>query len=97
MRDWKKERLRRAGGNALRSAARPFAGAPRNSVCADRRADALKKGQWDLAALKIEFEELILSEAPIEILGFGLVEIDHIPRRQDGFLHNAHQANVGTR
>ena len=37
-----------------------------------------EKGQWDLAELKIEFEELILTEAPIEISGFGLDEIDHI-------------------
>ena len=37
-----------------------------------------EKGQWDLAELKIEFEELILVDAPIEISGFGLDEIDHI-------------------
>src|SRR5262249_29453311 len=29
-----------------------------------------EKGQWDLDALKIEFEELILLDAPIEITGF---------------------------
>src|SRR5271157_2569599 len=28
-----------------------------------------EKGEWDLAALKVEFEELILMEAPIEIAG----------------------------
>ena len=37
-----------------------------------------EKGEWNLAELKIEFEELILSDAPIEISGFGLDEIDHI-------------------
>ncbi|HVU22151.1 MAG TPA: DNA methyltransferase [Rhizomicrobium sp.] len=37
-----------------------------------------EKGQWDLAALKIEFEELILEDAPIEIAGFSLPEIDQI-------------------
>jgi ParB-like nuclease domain/DNA methylase len=37
-----------------------------------------EKGQWDLDELKIEFEELILAEAPIEIAGFGLDEIDQI-------------------
>ena len=30
-----------------------------------------EKGQWDLDALKIEFEELILLDAPIEITGFS--------------------------
>lgn len=37
-----------------------------------------EKGQWDLEELKIEFEELILAEAPIEISGFSLDEIDQI-------------------
>ena len=37
-----------------------------------------EKGQWDLAELKIEFEELILTEAPIEIAGFALDEVDQI-------------------
>jgi DNA modification methylase len=37
-----------------------------------------EKGQWDLAELKIEFEELIIADAPIEISGFELDEIDHI-------------------
>ena len=37
-----------------------------------------EKGQWDLDALKIEFEELILLDAPIEITGFSPAEIDHI-------------------
>ena len=37
-----------------------------------------EKGQWDLDALKIEFEELILTDAPIEITGFSLAEIDQI-------------------
>jgi ParB-like chromosome segregation protein Spo0J len=29
-----------------------------------------EKGQWDLDAFKIEFEELIVIDAPIEITGF---------------------------
>jgi DNA modification methylase len=37
-----------------------------------------EKGEWDLDALKIEFEELIIADAPIEIAGFSLPEIDHI-------------------
>ena len=37
-----------------------------------------EKGQWDLDELKIEFEELILVDAPIEISGFSLDEIDQI-------------------
>ena len=34
-----------------------------------------EKGQWNLDELKIEFEELILASAPIEITGFELQEI----------------------
>jgi hypothetical protein len=37
-----------------------------------------EKGQWDLDELKIEFEELILLGAPIEISGFSLDETDQI-------------------
>ena len=37
-----------------------------------------EKGKWDLGALKIEFEELILLDAPIEITGFSPAEIDHV-------------------
>jgi hypothetical protein len=37
-----------------------------------------EKGQWNLDELKIEFEELILVDAPIEISGFSPDEIDHI-------------------
>ena len=37
-----------------------------------------EKGEWNLDELKIEFEELILTDAPIEIAGFALDEIDHI-------------------
>jgi DNA modification methylase len=37
-----------------------------------------EKGEWDLAALKIEFNELILKDAPIEISGFTPDEIDQI-------------------
>ena len=37
-----------------------------------------EKGRWNLDELKIEFEELILADAPIEISGFALDEIDQI-------------------
>ena len=37
-----------------------------------------EKGEWDLDELKIEFQELILADAPIEISGFTLDEIDQI-------------------
>ncbi len=37
-----------------------------------------EKGQWNLDQLKIEFEELILANAPIEISGFSPDEIDQI-------------------
>ncbi len=37
-----------------------------------------EKGRWNLDELKIEFEELILTEAPIEIVGFSPDEIDQI-------------------
>jgi DNA modification methylase len=37
-----------------------------------------EKGQWDLDALKIEFEGLIVIDAPIEITGFSPAEIDHV-------------------
>ncbi len=42
-----------------------------------------EKGEWDLAELKIEFEELVLTDAPIEISGFGLDEIDQIVLAED--------------
>ena len=37
-----------------------------------------EKGEWDLDALKFEFDELIVTGAPIEIAGFSLAEIDHV-------------------
>jgi DNA modification methylase len=37
-----------------------------------------EKGQWNLDALRIEFEQLIVVDAPIEIAGFAPDEIDHI-------------------
>jgi DNA modification methylase len=37
-----------------------------------------EKGQWDFEALKLEFQELIIEDAPVEIAGFSLVEIDQI-------------------
>lgn len=35
-----------------------------------------EKGQWDFEALKLELEELIIEDAPVEITGFSLPEID---------------------
>src|SRR5208337_4693548 len=42
-----------------------------------------ENGEWNLDELKIEFEELIVADAPIEASGFALDEIDrpHRPRR----------------
>jgi hypothetical protein len=37
-----------------------------------------EKGEWDLDALKPEFEELILVGTPIEISGFAVDEVDQI-------------------
>jgi DNA modification methylase len=37
-----------------------------------------EKGSWEFDELKLELEELILEEAPIEITGFSLIEIDQI-------------------
>lgn len=37
-----------------------------------------EKGGWDLGELRLEFEELIVEDAPIEITGFSLAEIDEI-------------------
>jgi ParB-like nuclease domain len=37
-----------------------------------------EKGEWDLGQLRIEFEELSLEQAPIEVSGFTLNEIDQI-------------------
>jgi DNA modification methylase len=37
-----------------------------------------EKGEWNLDELKIEFKELIFADAPIEVSGFTLDEIDHI-------------------
>ena len=35
-----------------------------------------EKGSWDIAELEVEFKELIIAEAPIELSGFGSDEID---------------------
>ena len=37
-----------------------------------------EKNTWSLDELKLEFEEMVLEDAPIEITGFDLVEIDGI-------------------
>ncbi len=37
-----------------------------------------EKGEWNRDALKIEFDELILLDAPIEIAGFSSAEIDQV-------------------
>src|SRR5262249_29717056 len=37
-----------------------------------------EKGSWNLDALKFELKELILEDAPIEITGFSMPEIDRI-------------------
>jgi hypothetical protein len=42
-----------------------------------------EKGAWSLDDLKIELEELIIEEAPIEISGFSAPEIDQILLGED--------------
>jgi DNA modification methylase len=37
-----------------------------------------EKGRWDVAELKIEFQELIILDAPIEVAGFEPTEIDQV-------------------
>jgi DNA modification methylase len=37
-----------------------------------------EKGSWDIAELELEFKELIIAEAPLELSGFGPDEIDQI-------------------
>jgi DNA modification methylase len=43
-----------------------------------------EKGSWDLEELRIEFEELVLLDAPIELSGFTPDEIDQIIVCNDG-------------
>src|SRR5271156_5687608 len=42
-----------------------------------------EKGVWDVGELEAEFKELIIADAPIEITGFGLDEIDDITTADD--------------
>lgn len=57
-----------------------------------------EKGGWNLEDLKIEFEELIVEQTPIEISGFSAPEIDQIllghdpPPHEKGPLAPAHGA-----
>jgi DNA modification methylase len=37
-----------------------------------------EKGSWDIVELELEFKELIIAEAPLELSGFGSDEIDQI-------------------
>jgi len=37
-----------------------------------------EKGSWNLDTLKLELKELILDDAPIQITGFSIPQIDHI-------------------
>ena len=37
-----------------------------------------EKGEWNLEELKVEIEDLVLQDAPIEIAGFSLDEIDQV-------------------
>lgn len=37
-----------------------------------------EKGHWDLDTLKLEFQELMIEDIPIEVSGFSLPEIDQI-------------------
>ena len=42
-----------------------------------------EKGSWDIEQLQAEFKELIVAEAPIELSGFGLDEIDQLVIGED--------------
>ena len=37
-----------------------------------------EKGRWDLGELRLEFADLVIEDAPIEIAGFSGIEIDQI-------------------
>ena len=37
-----------------------------------------EKGRWDLGELKLEFDELVIEDVPIEIAGFSDIELDQI-------------------
>ncbi len=43
-----------------------------------------ERGEWDLNGLKVEFEELLLLDAPIELVGFSADEIDQILLGEEG-------------
>ena len=71
------------GGSAARPRPRPVRAdrAPERDRAARLRLAVGRlgeKGEWNLDELKIEFEELIVADAPIEASGFALDEIDHI-------------------
>ena len=42
-----------------------------------------EKGRWDLDELKLELTELMLEDAPIEISGFSMAEVDQIVLGED--------------
>jgi DNA modification methylase len=48
-----------------------------------------EKGTWDLEELKAEFNELIIEDAPIELSGFGLDEVDQLVIGENGNLTEA--------
>ena len=54
------------------SVARGAAGPP---SCKHRLAE---KGEWDIAELRIELQELVIDGAPIEIIGFSDAEVDDL-------------------
>ncbi len=43
-----------------------------------------ERGEWDLDGLKVEFEELLVLDAPIELVGFSADEIDQILLGEEG-------------
>jgi len=42
-----------------------------------------EKGSWDFDELKVELEELILDDLPIEITGFSMTEVDQIVMEEE--------------
>jgi hypothetical protein len=71
----------RAMQEGLREDRSPVGG--RTAASAPRGQPLERKGEWNLDQLTVEFEELILSAAPIEIVGFSSAEIDQIMRGDD--------------
>ena len=54
-----------------------------------------EKGSWDFDELKLELEELILENAPVEITGFSMTEVDQILIGEEPVSHRSRSAGTG--